>query len=304
MKVIPVENKNAIATLVVKRQFNHSAEKVFDAFLDPKTASEFLFRTDNGVLKLCEIDAKIGGKFQIIEIRGDIEADHQGTFIEISRPQRIKFSFGENWGYSDLFVSIDIKPNKNGCEVTFTQDAVEEEYREQTNKGWSTILENWHNIFNSGNQASAVIEGCKVITRRKISKSIEKVWASFCDPQILALWWGPDGFSISNIEFSFTNGSLWHFIMHGPDGTDYPNKIRFKEIDQFKSIRFMHFGEDETNNPFYQEISFIIHSKESCEIIMMAEFDSVETLEYLVSNFNALEGGKQTLNRLGNFVET
>ena len=44
-------------------------------------------------------------------------------------------------------------------------------------------------------------------------------------------WWGPAGFTTTTHEFAFVPGGVWRFVMHGPDGTDYPNRIVFREID-------------------------------------------------------------------------
>ncbi len=55
------------------------------------------------------------------------------------------------------------------------------------------------------------------------------VFAAFKDGYHLAAWWGPDGFRNTFEVFEFKTQGRWKFVMHGPDGTDYPNENIFLE---------------------------------------------------------------------------
>ena len=65
---------------------------------------------------------------------------------------------------------------------------------------------------------------------RILPASPEQVSKAFADPEILANWWGPEGFSSSIHEFDFTPGGILKMDMRGPDGTIYPNTYRFESI--------------------------------------------------------------------------
>src|SRR4051812_45606028 len=80
-------NIQKTVTVQVSRHFDAPAENVFDAWLDPIKAGQFLFKTSAGKMLQVDIDARIGGKFCIIEQRGDAEAEHLGEYLEISRPR-------------------------------------------------------------------------------------------------------------------------------------------------------------------------------------------------------------------------
>jgi uncharacterized protein YndB with AHSA1/START domain len=54
-----------------------------------------------------------------------------------------------------------------------------------------------------------------------------KVWT---DPKHITQWWGPKGFTTTVSEMDFRPGGAWRYIMHGPDGTEYPVKGIFREI--------------------------------------------------------------------------
>ena len=126
----------------VVHEYAASAERVFDAWLDPSRAATFLFATDTGTVVRCDIDARVGGGFVIVDRRprdGDVE--HVGTYVVIDRPRRLVFDFAVPQFAKDVTrVSIDIAPRGSGCVLTLTHDGVFEDYRERTEGGWTTIL--------------------------------------------------------------------------------------------------------------------------------------------------------------------
>src|ERR1700730_1206754 len=70
------------------------------------------------------------------------------------------------------------------------------------------------------------------------------VFDSFSSPSHLAQWWGPTGFTLTTQEMTFAPGGVWRFVMHGPDGRDYSNKIVFGEIEGPERITYLHPGDD------------------------------------------------------------
>jgi uncharacterized protein YndB with AHSA1/START domain len=58
----------------------------------------------------------------------------------------------------------------------------------------------------------------------------QRVFGAFADPERLARWWGPAGFSSSFQQFEFRPGRRWLLSMHGPDGAIYMNESVFAGI--------------------------------------------------------------------------
>ncbi len=67
-------------------------------------------------------------------------------------------------------------------------------------------------------------------TSRELPAPPEAVFAAISDPQRLARWWGPEGFTNTFHTFEFRPGGEWKFTMHGPNGANYPNESEFSEI--------------------------------------------------------------------------
>jgi uncharacterized protein YndB with AHSA1/START domain len=125
----------------VTHHFNASPERVFDAWLDPKTAGKWLFATPTGQMVRVEIDARVGGSFVIVDRRNGEDVEHTGEYLEIDRPRRLVFTFGVP-KYSPLFtkVTIEIEAAASGCDLTLTNEDVPVEYLSSNEKGWTAIL--------------------------------------------------------------------------------------------------------------------------------------------------------------------
>lgn len=77
-------------------------------------------------------------------------------------------------------------------------------------------------------------------TGRVLSATSRRVFAAFEQPDQLAKWWGPNGFTNTFEQFEFKPGGRWVFVMHGPDGTNYPNECVFREIQPDTRIVIEH----------------------------------------------------------------
>jgi uncharacterized protein YndB with AHSA1/START domain len=77
---------------------------------------------------------------------------------------------------------------------------------------------------------------------RLIDAPRERVYRAFAQPAHLAQWWGPDGFSSTFETFDLRVDGQWRFVMHGPDGTDYPNEMVFRELAAPERVVLEHLG--------------------------------------------------------------
>ena len=80
----------------------------------------------------------------------------------------------------------------------------------------------------------------EIVSVRVIDAPREKVFKAFSDPTHLASWWGPSGFRNTFEDFDFRPGGIWRFTMHAADGTDYPNRSVFLDIQEPSRIVFEH----------------------------------------------------------------
>lgn len=77
-------------------------------------------------------------------------------------------------------------------------------------------------------------------TSREIAAPPSSVFAAFENSARLAVWWGPAGFTNTFNTCEFKPGGKWSFLMHGPDGKNYPNESVFRDIEPSKRIVIHH----------------------------------------------------------------
>ena len=136
-----MSNTPETLTVTIKRRFHATAETVFDAWLNPHRASKWLFATPTGQIVRAEIDARIGGRFALVDRRDGVDVEHVGEYLEIDRPRRLVFTFAVPM-YSPLYttVFISIEPMGDQCELELRHEGVLSEYGERTMEGWGMIL--------------------------------------------------------------------------------------------------------------------------------------------------------------------
>ncbi len=117
----------------------------------------------------------------------------------------------------------------------------------------------------------------QISTSRLLTTSPENVFKAIENPEILALWWGPEGFSNDFHEFDFKPGADWKFDMIGADGQIYPNHCFFQEISPNRVV-IRHLG---TVHPFTLAIG-IDPEGDGTRITWRMTFDSAEDCERLM----------------------
>jgi uncharacterized protein YndB with AHSA1/START domain len=129
-------------TVRVTRRFGASAERVFDAWLDPERAGKWLFATASGRMVRAEVDARVGGSFLFVDRRDGEDIEHTGEYHEIDRPRRLVFTFRvPRFSAESTRVVIDIVPLGAGCELSLTHERVIPDYASRTEAGWAGILD-------------------------------------------------------------------------------------------------------------------------------------------------------------------
>ena len=148
--------------------------------------------------------------------------------------------------------------------------------------------------------ATATIAGNDIVTRRLFDAPRELVFDAFTRPEHIGQWWGPRGFTTTTHSMDFRVGGVWRFVMHGPDGTDWPNDVRYTEIVRPERLAYDH-GADDGGEPHFSVVVTFEDRGGKTELSMRLIAASAEQVRQM-TEFGAPEGGKQTLDRLGEFL--
>lgn len=131
---------------------------------------------------------------------------------------------------------------------------------------------------------------------RLIDAPRERVFKAFADATHLARWWGPNGFTSTFQTFELRPGGAWRFVMHGPDGTDYPNESVFVEVVVPERVILEHLSE---GHHFFLTITFT--AQENKTLVGWRQVFDTEGQKERVAKF-VTDANEQNLNRLANEV--
>ena len=134
-------------------------------------------------------------------------------------------------------------------------------------------------------------------TSREIPATAEQVFGAISDPERLARWWGPTGFTNTFTVCEFKNGGRWSFLMHGPNGQNYPNECVFSEIEAPRKVVVQHVSE-----PKFCLTIGLAESAVGTVVSWSQEFESSEIasrLEHIVVPANGQNLERLSLEVLG-----
>jgi uncharacterized protein YndB with AHSA1/START domain len=139
----------------------------------------------------------------------------------------------------------------------------------------------------------------EIVIERLIDAPPALVFDAWTDPKQVVQWWGPRGFTTTTHKMEVKPGGVWRFVMHGPDGRDYQNTITYFEIVRPERLVYSHGGGDEDLEPvsFHTTVTFVPKDKKTL-VTLRAIFPTAAERERVIREHGALEGGKQTLERL------
>lgn len=139
---------------------------------------------------------------------------------------------------------------------------------------------------------------------REFGAPRELVFDAFTAPEKIGQWWGPNGFTTTTKSMNFEVGGEWIFTMHGPDGTDYPNRIVYTDIQKPELLKYDHFDRynDDGNPPHFKQTITFEEENGKTKVEMSLLFPTAEKRDE-AAEFGAVEGGHQTLARLADFLK-
>lgn len=221
---------------MTKRFTNHSTfriERIYDASLERVYAA-----WSNQIAKARwfqpaeSFDFHVGGR----EVgRGGAPGGDVYTFDaqyqEIVPNERLVYTYSLDHNETRISVSIatvEFIPTSDGVKLIFTEQGTffdGHDTPEMREHGTRELLELLGKSLGESNAAAF-----EVVSRRKFSAPRDMLYRAWTDPELLAQWFGPNGFTNTFHTFDFRPGGSWEFTMHGPDGADYHNRNVFQEI--------------------------------------------------------------------------
>ena len=139
----------------------------------------------------------------------------------------------------------------------------------------------------------------ELILSRVFDAPRDLVWEAWTDPLQVAQWWGPNGFTTTIEIMDVRPGGHWRHVMHGPNGTDYPNDIVFLEVVKHERIVYSNKGGKKGEPDVQFESTWTFEEQQGkTKVTLHMIFPTAEVRKQVVEVYKAIEGGEQTLGRL------
>jgi uncharacterized protein YndB with AHSA1/START domain len=154
----------------------------------------------------------------------------------------------------------------------------------------------------TGTAASSTADR-EIVLTRDLDAPRELVWRAYTEPEHAANWFGPNGFTNTVHEMDVRVGGRWRFIMHGPDGTDYSNRIVYQEVVQPERLVFLH-GEDVDDDPGAFHVTLTLDDLGGRTRLTQRMLFATAAQKKGVEQFGAVELGNQTMAKLAAYLKT
>jgi uncharacterized protein YndB with AHSA1/START domain len=155
-------------------------------------------------------------------------------------------------------------------------------------QGWNEMLDHL-----AGDLESAASD-TEIVATRLFDAPRELVFRMWTDPEHIAQWWGPRGFTNTISRMDVRPDGVGELVMHGPDGTDYKNKFVYVEVVRPERIVY-----DHVSGPLFRATATFADQGGKTRVTVRMRFESAALRSKVAEEFGAVEGLGQTLDRLG-----
>ena len=282
------------------RTFDAPRELVFEACTRPEHMAQW-WGPRGYTLPVCEMDVRPGGTYRFVQ-RGTDGGEHpfHGEFREVSAPSRLVLTqIYDPIPQSELLITISFE------EIGERRTRLREHMLFDSIQSRDGMLQAGME-YGARDSMDRLEEQLEVMDRGTLIERVfdaprDLVFDVWTDPKHVAQWWGPNGFTNTVQHMDVRPGGEWRFIMHGPDGVDYPNLIKFVEVVRPERLVYDHSGAADGSADFRGIVSFAAEGN-TTRLTMRTLFPSADIREFINREYHAVEGAEQTLDRLADYL--
>ena len=280
----------------IEQFLNAPVDRVWRAVTTPVEMSRWFFDMNH-------FKPEIGAEF-------DFTVKHEGhTYEHLCRVtaliprQKIAYSWRYNGHKGESLVTFELFAEGTGTRFRLTHEGLETfpktPHFERRNfvRGWTWLI---------GASLPDFVEKAdrEIFVMREFNAPRELTWEAMTNPKHVVNWWGPRGFSTTIEVMDFRVGGEWKHVMRGPDGVKYPNHSVFLEIEKPERIVFRHDGHRESGSSvdFVSTWTFEELAADKTRVSIRLIFPSAAERDRIAKEFGAIEGARQTLERMGEYM--
>ena len=134
---------------------------------------------------------------------------------------------------------------------------------------------------------------------REIAAPRNLVFSAWTDPELLARWWGPRGFTNPVCEWLARPGKTLHVVMRAPNGVDYPMGGEFREIAAPERLVFTSGALDEKGKMLFEFLHTVAFADKNGRTLLTLVSRVIKTTADANRYISGFEAGMiQSLERL------
>jgi len=283
--------------VVVERHLAAPLSLVYAAWTDPGRIAAWW--GPRGLRNAVEqMDVRAGGMWRIVQTAPDGTVHpFRGTYLEVAPPDRLVFTqhydvepyVNEPWVVTATFAEEPGGTRVRLSAVFASPESLAEHMQNGMKRGWLESLDRLAEEL----LTIAAGDDLGLVAVRLLDAPADALFAMWTEPQHVARWWGPRGFTTTVDAMDVRPGGQWRFIMQGPDGTRFSNEIVYVDVRRPRLLVYEHLAE-----PWFRhEVSFRGQGGQT-EVAVRMVFRSPEGRRRAIRDFHAAVGLQQTLDRL------
>jgi uncharacterized protein YndB with AHSA1/START domain len=274
--------------LTLTRVFDAPRELVFRMWSDPQHVAQW-WGPAGFTNPVCEMDVRPGGKLRIV-MRAPDGTDYPmtGTFREVVAPERLVFTNAAIDEHGNALIDgLTI--------VTFTKEGAKTKLTVQTravalaplatrmlegmDSGWRQTLDRLEEHVRdecgraSGRPADRALEISRIVDAPR-----ERVFKAWTDPEQIARWWGPQGFTTTSLTMDLHPGGAYRACMRSPTGTLHCRQGVYQEIVPPERLVFTFAWEGATGDPGPQTVVTVTFAAQRGKTLITLHQATFETV--------------------------
>jgi uncharacterized protein YndB with AHSA1/START domain len=301
--------------LVITRVFNAPRELVWKVWTDPAHVQQW-WGPKGFTNPRCEWNAQPGGSIHIdMRAPDGVIYPMSGEVQEVAPPERLVFishaldAHGKSM--FDVLNTVTLTDQRGKTALmlearvlTTTEHAPQ--YLKGMEMGWNMSLDRLVDHLAAAVAASeiAMVSGDRELVGTHVFNAPRNlVWKMWTDRYHVAQWWGPKGFRTTIHQMDVRPGGEWRFIMHGPDGRDYHNRVIFREVQKPDRLVYENSPDKDTEPVRFVTTVTLTEEGASTRVRVHMLFPTAAERDHNVKTYGSVEGLREHLGRLGEYIE-
>jgi len=308
--------------LKITREFDAPRELVWKAWTDPAMQTQWMGPRGFTTTEL-EMPKTAGAPWRrvmegLVPATGErVKLRQHGTVREVKPPELLVFSFAwdvpsdvglSNMDFEENTVTVRLEEKGRKTVMTFTQGPfLTTSACDGHTGGWNSAFDKFAEFLAAEHPAQLVGANdvpTELHLRRFFKAPIRQVFAAWTQPELLAEWWAPKGFTIPRCEFEAKGGGKIYLEMRAPNGVVYPMSGRLMEFYAPYRFHFRATPLDSDGNALFETWNSVFFEEKdggtevTLDIHVMSMTDAAPM--YLKG---MKEGWSQSLEKLARLLE-